>query len=405
MSSAIILVIRRSVGTRLDRRKSPSPRPFALPRDILNLFYSDDDGGDPDRWIKFDRYPRAVIRRIVRGPRRIMGMERMFLNLIAGLDRLGVRYRLNDFAHLSRHPGEVTGVVGKPPILERIPRETPIIFGPAGYNHPIDAPTLFTDHHVIGVLVPCEWERQMFAVCWPDKVHVWPVGIDTDAWAPAAGAVKDIDVLVYNKIRFHPARDTAAVGEPVLETLRTSGRRIASLVYGHYRETEFRALLKRSRSMVFLCEHETQGIALQQALSCDVPVYAWDAGGPWQDTDYYPDRVNFAPVTSVPYWDDRCGSKFIDAASFRAGFSSFWSRVIDGSFSPRHFILDNLTLETGARGYVDLVERLSAGINGASLAGRIERQGLAVEALEREAEETSDRRGDVDERRGASRRP
>ena len=156
----------------------------------------------------------------------------MFLNLIAGLDRLGVRYRLNDFAHLSRHPGEVAGVIGKPPILDRIPREAPIVFGPAGYNHPLDAPTLFTDHHVIGVLVPCEWERQMFAVCWPDKVHVWPVGIDTDAWTPAAGAVKDIDVLVYNKIRFHPARDTAAVLEPVLETLRTSGRRIASLVYG-----------------------------------------------------------------------------------------------------------------------------------------------------------------------------
>jgi len=329
----------------------------------------------------------------------------MFLNLVAGLDRLGVPYRLNDYAHLSRHPGEVTCVVGKPPILDKIPRETPIVFGPAGYNHPIDAPTLFTDHHVLGVLVPCEWERQMFAVHWHDKVHVWPVGIDTDAWAPIEDAVKDIDVLVYNKIRFHLARDTAAVLEPILETLRASGRRIATLVYGHYRETEFQALLKRSRSMVFLCEHETQGIALQQALSCDVPVCAWDAGGPWQDTGYYPDRVNFESVTSVPYWHDRCGSTFIDADDFRAGFPTFWSRVSDGSFSPRRFILDKLTLETGARGYVDLVERLSAGIIGASSARPIERQGLAVEALAREANEASDGRSDVDERRGAARRP
>lgn len=334
-----------------------------------------------------------------------MGMERMFLNLVAGLDRLGVPYRLNDYAHLSRHPGEVTGVVGKPPILDKIPRETPIVFGAAVYSHPIDAPTLFTDHNVLGVLVPCEWERRMFAVHWHDKVHVWPVGIDTDAWAPAADAMKDIDVLVYNKIRFHPARDTAAVLEPVLETLRTSGLRIATLVYGHYHEVEFQALLKRSRSMIFLCEHETQGIALQQTLSCDIPVYAWDAGGPWQDTSYYPDRVNFGPVTSVPYWDDRCGSKFIDAADFRAGFPAFWSRVSDGSFSPRRFILDNLTLETGARSYLDLVERLSAGVGSTSSIRPIERQGLAVEALDREAEETGDRRGDVDKRRGVSRRP
>ena len=334
-----------------------------------------------------------------------MGLERMFLNLLAGLDRLGVPYRLNDYEHLSRHPGEVTGVVGKPPILGKIRRETPIVLGPAGYNHPIDAPTLFTDHHVLGVLVPCEWERRMFAVHWHDKVHVWPVGIDTDTWAPTVDAVKDIDVLVYNKIRFQPARDTAAVLEPILGTLRTSGLRIATLAYGHYRETEFQALLKRSRSMIFLCEHETQGIALQQALACDVPVYAWDAGGPWQDTQYYPDRVNFGPVTSVPYWDDRCGSTFIDVAGFRTGFSAFWSRVIDGSFSPRRFILDNLTLEAGARGYVDLMERLSADVSGASSARPIERQRLAVEALEREAEEASDGRSDVDERRGAGRRP
>jgi len=334
-----------------------------------------------------------------------MGMERMFLNLAAGLDRLGIPYRLNDYAHLRRHPGEVIGVVGKPPMLKRIPRETPIVFGPAGYNHPIDAPTLFTDHHVLGVLVPCEWERQMFAVHWHDKVHVWPVGIDTDTWAPATDASKDIDVLVYNKIRFHPARDVAAVLEPVQETLRTSGLRIATLVYGHYREAEFRTFLTRSRSMVFLCEHETQGIALQQALSCDVPVYAWDAGGPWQDTNYYPDRVNFGPVTSVPYWDDRCGSKFVDADDFRAGFSAFWSRVIDGSFSPRRFILDNLTLETGARGYVDLVKRLSASIGGVSPARPVERQGLAVEALDSKAEEARDRRRDIDERRDAPRRP
>ena len=333
-----------------------------------------------------------------------MGMERMFLNLIAGLDRLGVRYRINDYGYLRRHPDEVACVVGKPHVLDRTPRNAPIVFGPAGYNHPIDAPTLFTDHRILGVLVPCEWERQMFAVHWHDKVHVWPVGIDTDAWAPAADAVKNIDVLVYNKIHSQPARETAVL-EPVLETLRTSGRRIATLVYGHYREAEFRALLKRSRSMVFLCEHETQGIALQQTLSSDVPVYAWDAGGPWRDTNYYPDRVNFGPVTSVPYWDDRCGSKFIDAADFRAGFPAFWSRVIDGSFSPRRFILDNLTLEIGARGYVDLVERLSAGISGASSARPIERQGLAVEAVDRKAEEASDRRGDVDERRGAAHRP
>ena len=35
--------------------------------------------------------------------------------------------------------------------------------------------------------------------------------------------------------------------------------------------------------MVFLCEHENQDIAYQQALACGVPILAWDRGGYWQD--------------------------------------------------------------------------------------------------------------------------
>ena len=44
--------------------------------------------------------------------------------------------------------------------------------------------------------------------------------------------------------------------------------------------------------MIFLCEHETQGIAYQQALSRNVPILAWDRGGDWQDPTYYPERVS-----------------------------------------------------------------------------------------------------------------
>jgi glycosyltransferase involved in cell wall biosynthesis len=71
--------------------------------------------------------------------------------------------------------------------------------------------------------------------------------------------------------------------------------------YGYYREGDFLAVLSQCRTMIFLCEHETQGIAYQQALSCNVPILAWDRGGPWQDPAYFPDKVVFEPVTSVPY--------------------------------------------------------------------------------------------------------
>ena len=44
----------------------------------LNLFYEEPD---PDRWLPFDRHPRRLIRRLVRGPDQPGGAMRVFLNL------------------------------------------------------------------------------------------------------------------------------------------------------------------------------------------------------------------------------------------------------------------------------------------------------------------------------------
>ena len=107
--------------------------------------------------------------------------------------------------------------------------QTPIIFGPAVHNHPVDAPDLFTRHNILGVVVACEWQRQMFAVHWGDKVHAWPVGIDTDRWVPTPD--KDIDVLVYEKIRCHPERDRAQVRDPILASLGKTGLKVARIAY------------------------------------------------------------------------------------------------------------------------------------------------------------------------------
>lgn len=328
------------------------------PPTILNLFYEEDIA---DRWLPFDRYPRAVIGRALRRPSQSGGDLRSFLNLCAGFDILGIRYRLNNYAHLRRHPGEIACVIGQPPVLEKIPCGTPVVFGSAGYHHPVDAPTLLSDHNIRGVLVPCEWVRRMCEPYWGSKVHAWVEGFDTDGWKPSSDAVRDIDVLLCDRLRCHPERDRAAVRDPIVRDLQASGLRVVTVEHGKTRAETFRSLLARSRSMVFLSEHETRGVAPRQALSSGVPVFAWDSGGPWQDSRYHPHRVQFGPVTSTPDWDDRCGMKFRDAGDFSTLFPRFWAGVVEGRFSPRAHAIENLTLEAGARRYADLVHRLNFG--------------------------------------------
>ena len=106
--------------------------------------------------------------------------------------------------------------------------------------------------------------------------------------------------------------------------------------------------------MIFLCEHETQGIAYQQALSSGVPILAWDRGGFWRDPAYFPHKVVFEPVTSVPFWDDRCGRRFSDFTDFEMKWNAFWMEMQDNCFKPRDYILENLTLEKCARDYVEI---------------------------------------------------
>ncbi len=91
-----------------------------------------------------------------------------------------------------------------------------------------------------------------------------------------------------------------------------------------------------------------------------MPLLAWDQGGLWEDPDYAPHSVRFGPVTSVPYWDERCGMKFADGSDLPAVFDVFWRGVLAGAYRPRSMILEKLTLESGAREYLRIVDRFES---------------------------------------------
>lgn len=316
----------------------------------LNLFYAEPEG---DRWLPLDRYPRRLMRRLWRGPPQPSGQRRVFLNLCAGLDRLGARYRVNDYRWARNNPAELVCLVGKAHLLDRVEWRNPILFGAAVFSHPLDDPGLFQRRPVRRILVPGPWMKAMWQPHWDEPVAIWPVGIDTERWRPADPTGKATDVLIYDKVRWQHDYYEDSLIEPIRRGLRAAGRSFREIRYGHYREAEFHAALAQCRAMIFLCEHETQGIAYQQALACGVPILAWDRGGCWQDPAYYPQRVRFAPVSSVPYWDARCGTTFAATEEFAEHWPEFWDAVCRGGFAPRDYILENLTLEKAAAAYLE----------------------------------------------------
>jgi hypothetical protein len=310
-----------------------------------------------DRWVRGDRLVRPLIRRVVRGPSQPGGIDKVFINLRLGLDRLGVPYEVNLPFNCLRDDDRV-GVVGRCRLaLQGYDRVNAIVGGSALMTHPSEWLTLCEDYPVVAYLQPCEWCNALYKPFYGDRCRIWPVGIDTYSWTPADQRKKQYDFLIYDKIRWQ--RDTLI--PQLLDTIKLALVRknmtFMEIRYGYYKEKQYKEALQNCRSMIFLCEHEGQGLACQECLASGVPVLAWDQG--WcLDPSRFAWGVPNIPATSVPYFDERCGLRFRGIEDFPEKLTEFLDRR--AHMVPRAYILENLTLEKCSRHYLQILSEARA---------------------------------------------
>lgn len=310
-----------------------------------------------DRWLPGDRFIRPAIRRVIRGKPRPGGIDKVFINLCLGLDSLGITYEINlPFDHLEKN--DKVGVLGRGRhSLDGYSKPNPIVAGIGLMTHPSEWPTLCDEYPVVRYLQHSKWANDVYVPYFGERCTIWPVGINTNSWCPLqlkkihkCGS-KKTDILIYDKVRWEHGRLEHDLIQPIRDELCKRKLSFQEIRYGFYTECEFRRLLSECKAMIFLCEHESQGLAYQECLSSGVPVLAWDQG--WCRD---PNRFNWGepniPTSSVPYFDERCGEKFANAEEFPMQLGNFWESYQLGMYSPRDYILDNLTLEKCALQYL-----------------------------------------------------
>ncbi|MCX6313714.1 MAG: hypothetical protein NTX08_03140, partial [Sphingobacteriales bacterium] len=207
-------------------------------------------------------------------------------------------------------------------------------------------------------LVPGEWMRKMFEPFYGNKVIAWPVGIDTKKWNPFIKKEITIDFLIYDKIRWKHDDFEDCLINPIIRHLVNNNLSFEMIRYGFYTHENLLDKLSHCKFVIFLCEHETQGLAYQQILATNTPILAWDRGSYWQDPLYFPDRVKYEPVSSVPYWDDRCGLRFKNIEEFPNSLEIFMRE--QNNFNSKKFIEENLSLEICAKKYVQIIDDIRA---------------------------------------------
>ncbi|WP_425228621.1 hypothetical protein [Sphingomonas sp.] len=296
---------------------------------------------------------RAIWRR-ARGKQVATGFHAAFVALADGLRQLGCVVRINDFATARARPDYPIGIAGYPSVLQEVDLPNPVIFGPGDPGYPDTAGAWARRPNVMRIIQPSDWFVDYYRPYCGDKMLRCPVGIDVAALPDVRDAAKQVDVLIYDKIRWHQAERVPAVRDRLVRKLEADGRSYAILHYGGHTQPAYFAALRRSRAMAFLCEHETQGLACEEALAMNVPVFAWEEGA-LVDPRQLPFAAPDLKVSSVPYFDENCGLTF-SLADMEERWETFWG-ALDG-YRPRAYIERTLRPADAARVYLDAYRAL-----------------------------------------------
>lgn len=165
------------------------------------------------------------------------------------------------------------------------------------------------------------------------KLVAVPFPVDVEKFAPGPVARSDRKKsFLYVKMRHSDQ----------INSVKSIFKADFTFVYGSYSEDNYLAALKECKFGVWVGCHESQGFALQEALSCDVPLILIDVNSMSEQSGIHIHRSDEGcGVTSAPYWDERCGIKIRSSGQLKESL-----RIIDlWDKSPRDFVMENLAPE------------------------------------------------------------
>lgn len=131
-------------------------------------------------------------------------------------------------------------------------------------------------------------------------------------------------------------------------------------VYGSYKEEEYLEYISKSKFGIWVGSHESQGFALQEALSCDCPLFVLDVNSmkdecfndnyyPWKNRQFSFDDLE---ATSASYWNDKCGILVKNNNEYKVIFEKFLNTI--NIYKPREFIEKNFSVENFMKKIVEI---------------------------------------------------
>lgn len=176
------------------------------------------------------------------------------------------------------------------------------------------------------------------------KIKEFPFPVEIDKFRPSKNN-KKTEVFIYFKRR--KSQELSFV-ESFLNK-----KNISYKIFNYiekYSEEDYLRYLQSAKYGIIVDAHESQGFAIEEALSCDVPLLVWKVKYMSQEEGgNYPD----IPCTNIAYWDKRCGEFFEEKENFEEIYYKFINKL--ETYKPRKYILEYLTPKKCGENFVKLI--------------------------------------------------
>jgi hypothetical protein len=290
------------------------------------------------------------------------GPAKVLRNTIRGLELIGINVSLNrdilefesNWVHDDLRAYAHAVVINKP-----------IIFGPNLVANPEELPFRRRKPANGSIcLVPSEWVAKAWSSCVQldgVAIEAWAAGIDTLTFGSLHNNKNESFVLIYFKNRNKLELDC------VVKNLVEKNIPYKIFSYGAYNEFEYLESLRSAKYAIWLSGTESQGFAMMEALSTNLPILILDCLNINDNVldesivsrPRFPKSFYKILASSSPYFDERCGLKINLISEVDQAINEMERRY--SQFNPCEYILENHSLTLAAERLVGIAKNLPGG--------------------------------------------
>jgi len=292
---------------------------------------------------KLKRFIKNALGKAYRGP------EAVERSLFDGLTELGIPWVLNSFEPKT---GATACVLNGEKVLSWVLEKKAagvfkkVVAGPNIVIMPQDFNGLITSPLIDAYVVPAQWSIDWWVSLEPKMARVlkiWPAG------------VKDKGVLRNKNGKCLVYKKTVPedLFQNIISELKSRGIEFSVIEYGKFTPDEYTKALSQSSYLVYLTEHESQGLALHEAWMGNVPTLVWNPG-----KFVYADRQWQSEKLSAPWLTEEAGMAFKSADDFAVRLKEFIEHL--EAFAPRKYALENFTDKKSAEIYLKIIGQIPA---------------------------------------------